>query len=195
RRLFELAPHDPDDRLKISRMMLGGGAADAALKMVETVNDSDKPNASLHALKANILLRTKDLAGAMREAQRALEIDSKNIDASMLVAAKKAADGDADGGLKLLNALSADDHRDELRISLQKDQIFVRKGDVPQAEALLRKLIAENPNEAALRAQLIQLYISAKRFDDTERELRASADSAPADPKAGMDPIRFLVAV
>src|SRR6267378_5630 len=195
RRVVELDPNDLDARVKLARIMVGGGAGDAALKIIEGVNDSDKPNASLHALKATILLQSKDPVGAVREAQRALEIDSRNVDATMLVAAKKVADGDTDGALKLLNALPATDSQDQLRISLQKGQIFVRKGDVPQAEALLRKLIAENPKERTLRAQLIQLYISAKRFDDAERELRATANAAPTDSKAGMDLVRFLVSV
>src|SRR5713101_2532743 len=195
RRVVELDPNDLDARVKLARIMAGGGAADAALKMIEVVSDSGKPNAPLHALKANILLRTNDPAGAVREAQRALEIDSKNIDATMLVAAKKVADGDADGALKLLNAVPATDSQDQLRISLQKAQIFVRKGDVPQVYTLLRTLITENPKESTLRAQLIQLYISAKRFDDAERELRATANAAPTDSKAGMDLVRFLVSV
>jgi tetratricopeptide (TPR) repeat protein len=113
----------------------------------------------------------------------------------MLVAAKKVADGDTDGALKLLNALPANDRQDEMRISLQKAQVYARKGDVPQAEALLRKLITQNPKEGGLRAQLVQLYISTKRFDDAERELRATANSTPTDSKAGMDLIRFLVSV
>src|SRR6266481_1993742 len=195
RRVVELDPNDLDARVKLARIMVGGGAGDAALKIIEGVNDSDKPNASLHALKANIFLRTNDPAGAVREAQRALEIDSRNVDATLLVAAKKVADGDADGALKLLNALPASDLQDELRISLQKAQVYARKGDVPQAEALLRKLITQNPKEGGLRAQLIQLYISTKRFDDAERELRATANSTPTDSKAGMDLIRFLVSV
>jgi tetratricopeptide (TPR) repeat protein len=193
RRVVELDPNDLEAKVKLARVMVAGGASDAALKLVETANDSDKPNAPLHALKANILLRTNDPAGAVREAQRALEIDSSNVDASMLVAAKKVADGDTDGALKLLNALPATDPRDQLRISLQKVQVFVRKGDLPQAETLLRKLVTENPKEGTLRAQLIQLYISAKRFDDAERELRATADAAPTDTKVGMDLVRFLV--
>src|SRR6266851_10126438 len=63
RRVVELDPHDFDARVKLARIMVAGGAADAALKMIEVVNDSDKPNAPLHALKANILLRTNDPAG------------------------------------------------------------------------------------------------------------------------------------
>src|SRR5712664_4521704 len=154
RRVVELDPNDLDARVKLARIMVGGGAGDAALKIIEGVNDSDKPNASLHALKATILLQTKDPAGAVREAQRALEIDSRNVDATMLVAAKKVADGDADGALKLLNALPANDPQDELRIPLQKAQVYARKGDVPQAEALLRKLITQNPKEGGIRLQL-----------------------------------------
>src|SRR5882672_7447030 len=195
RRVVELDPNDLDARVKLARIMVAGGAGDAALKVIEVVNDSDKPNASLHSLKATILLQTKDPVGAVREAQRALEIDSRNVDATMLVAAKKVADGDADGALKLLNALPANDPQDELRISLQKAHVYARKGDVPQAEALLRKAITQNPKEGGLRAQLIQLYISTKRFDDAERELRAMANSAPTDSKAGMDLVRFLVSV
>jgi pentatricopeptide repeat protein len=195
RRVVELDPNDLDARVKLARIMVAGGAGDAALKIIEGVNDSEKPNASLHALKATILLQTKDPAGAVREAQRALEIDSRNVDATMLVAAKKVADGDSDGALKLLNALPANDPQDEMRISLQKAQVYARKGDVPQAEALLRKAITQNPKEGGLRVQLVQLYISTKRFDDAERELRAMANSTSTDSKAGMDLVRFLVSV
>ncbi len=58
RRVVELDPNDLDARVKLARIMAGGGAADAALKMIEVVNDSGRPNAPLHALKANIFLRT-----------------------------------------------------------------------------------------------------------------------------------------
>src|SRR6266849_10810656 len=109
RRVVELDPNDLDARVKLARIMVGGGANDAALKIVEAAKAGDKPSAPLHALKASILLRTNDTAGAVREAQRALEIDTRNVDATMLVAVKKVADGDADGALKMLNALPAPD--------------------------------------------------------------------------------------
>src|SRR6266700_1735037 len=82
RRVVELDPNDLDARVRLARIMFGGGASDAALKLIEVANDSEKPNSPLHALKANLLLRTNDQPGAMREAQRALEIDPKNVDAT-----------------------------------------------------------------------------------------------------------------
>ena len=53
-----------------------------------------------HALRAIILLKTNDSAGAVREAQRAFEIDPSNVDAVSLLASKKLGDGDPDGALK-----------------------------------------------------------------------------------------------
>ena len=104
-------------------------------------------------MRAIILLRTKDPAGALREAQRAFEIDPGNNDAVGILAAKKVADGDPDGALKLLNSLKLD-AQNETRISQQKIQIYAAKKDFTQAEALLRRVIALNPGEAGFQTQL-----------------------------------------
>ncbi len=195
RRVVELDANDLDARLKLARIMVEGGAADAALKIVEAANEGDKPSAPIHALKALILLRTKDTAGAVREAQRAAAIDPSNVDATTLLASKKIADGDPDGALQMLNALPDADQRNDARISLAKVQAYARKGDLPQAETQLQKLVADNPKEFGLRGQLIRFYMSGRRFDDAERELRTMADATPANSKAGMDLVRFLVSV
>ena len=194
RRIVELDPDDIDARVKLARMMVSGGASDAALKVLEAANEGGKPNAALHALKAMILIRTKDVAGAEGEARRSLEIDPSNVDASILMASRKATDGDADGALKLLSSLPTTNPQDKLRITLQKVQVLAQKKDLPQAEALLSALIIENPEAAkALRANLIQLYVSGRDFDNAERELRIAADASVADSKAGMDLVRFLI--
>jgi len=191
RRIVELDPNDLNARLKLARIMVGGGAADAALKVVEAANEGEKPNAELHALKAIILLRTNDSAGAIREAQRAYEIDPTNVDAVSLLASKKLADGDPDGGLKLLDSITVDP-KDQTRILLQKMQIYARKGNIPEAESLLRKVISLNPKEPAFQAQLIQLLISQRRFDEAEKEFRARIDANPGDTKIVLELVRFL---
>jgi tetratricopeptide (TPR) repeat protein len=191
RRIVELDPNDLDARLKLARIMVGGGAADAALKVVDAATEGEKPNATLHALRAIILLRTNDSAGAVREAQRAFEIDPGNLDAVSLLASKKLADGDPDGALKLLDSLTVDP-KDETRIALQRMQIYARKGNVPQAEGLLRKVISLNPKEPLYQGQLIQLLISQRRFDEAEKELRARIDANPGDSKLVLELVRFL---
>jgi len=191
RRIVELDPKDLDSRMKLARLMASGGAAEAAGKLLEVVNDDDRPNAELHALKAIILLRTKDPAGALREAQRAFEIDPGNNDAVGILAAKKVADKDLDGALALLNSLKLD-AQNETRISQQKIQIYAAKKDFTQAEALLRRVIAINPGEPGFQAQLIQFLVAQRRFDEAEKELRARASANPADSKVGLDLARFL---
>ena len=94
--------------------------------------------------------------------------------------------------LKMLDFVPANP-RDVRRVSLEKLGIYSKKGDLPQAEALLKKLIAENPKEQVFRNELIQLYISAKRYDDAEAELRKKSEADPTDTNAGMAVVRFLV--
>ena len=190
-RIVELDPNDLDARLKLARIMIGTGAAEAGLKVIDTGKEGDKPSADLHALRAVALLRTNDRAGAMREAQVAYDIDPKNVDAVSLLASKKSVDGDPDGALKLLDSLTIDPDN-ETRISLQKLQIYAKKGDSAKAEGLLRKLIALNPSEQAYRAQLVQSLVAQRRFDEAENELRARSAANPTDTKAGLDLVRFL---
>ena len=192
RRIVELDPNDLDARLKLARMMVRGGAAEAALKLIEVANEGDKPNAELHALKALILAMTKDSAGAMAEAQKSFEIDPGNIDAIMMVASKKVSEGDVDGALKLLDSAPAN-AKDELRVTLLKIQIFTKKRDLSKAEELLRTAVTKYPQEPSLRTQLVQLYVAQKRFDQAESELRAIAQANPADTKSQLNLVRFLI--
>ena len=192
RRVVELDPNDLDSRIKLGQILVDGGGTDAALKIVDAAKEGEKPSAPLHALKAIILLRSKDVPGAQREAQRAREIDPNNVDATVLLASLATAKGDSDGALKLLSSLPAGTN--DTKVSLAKVQAYARKGDVSQAEGLLKTLIASNPKELSLRGQLIQLYIANHRPDDAERELRSVADARPTDTKVGMDLVRFLLA-
>jgi cellulose synthase operon protein C len=194
RRLVELDPKDLEARVKLAQMMLAGGATDAAKRLVDAANDNDKPYAPLHALRASILVRERDASAAVREAQRALDIDPKNVDANLLIAAKKASDGDVDGALAQLDRPGATEPSEQMRVTLEKIQILARKGDTAQAETLLKKLVVDHPKDERLHAQLVQFYLASKRFDDAERELRSVAAAAPSDTKPGMNLVQFLLA-
>jgi cellulose synthase operon protein C len=191
RRIVELDPDDLDARLKLARIMVTGGAADTALKVIDAAKEGDKPSAALHALKAVALVKTNDSAAAIREAQRAFEIDPSNVDAVSLLASKKLADGDAGGALKMLDSLTIDP-KDETRILLQKLQIYAKNGDLVNAEPLLRRVISLNPGQGVYRTSLIQLLVAQRRFDEAEKEFRTRVADNPADSKAGLDLVRFL---
>jgi cellulose synthase operon protein C len=191
RRIVELDPNDLEARLRLARIMIAGGAADAALKVIDDVKEAEKPSSALHALRALALLKTRDSTGASREAQKAYEIDPSNVDAASLVASKKLVDGDPDGALKILDSLTVDS-KDETRISLQKIQVYAKKSDLPRAETLLRKVISLNPQETSYQSELIQLLMAQRKYDDAEKEFRARASANPTDSRATLDLVRFL---
>ena len=189
RRIVELDPKDIDARLRLARIMFINNGSVAALKLLDAAGEGDKTRADFHALRSTILLKTNDGPAAAREAEQAIKIEPGNLEALIVLASEQYSRGDLDGALQRLNAVS-EDLKEDPRIALLKIQIFERKRDLPQAEALLKKLIGTQPQ---LRGQLIQLYIAERKFDDAEKELRGLAAANPADSKAGLDVIRFLV--
>lgn len=191
RRIVELDPGDLDARLKLTRIMLVAGATDAASKILELAREGDVPNPELHALKAGLLARGSDFAGAVREANRALSIDPNNADALIFLAGRKLAERDPDGALKLLDALRISPIQ-EKNVTQLKVRALVQKADLNGAEQVLRLAIAADPNESGSRVQLAQLLTSERKFDEAEKELRARIDAAPNDRKAVLDLVRFL---
>jgi tetratricopeptide (TPR) repeat protein len=193
RRIVELDPNDLDARLKLARLMANGGAAEAALRILDAAQGGDKPNAEIHSIRAIALLRTNDSVGAIREAQRAFELDPTDGDAIALLAAKKSSDGDLDGALKLLDAIPANS-KDDTRATFQRVEILLRKKEFAKAEELLRGLVGQNPQITVYQNQLIQVLIAQQKFADAEKEFRARIAANPSDPKLGVDFVRFLIA-
>ena len=188
---MELDPKDVETKLKLARLTLLGGATDEALTLVNSLDEGGNGNANVLALKALVFYKLKDISGAVRVAQTALKIDPGNVDAMMVLAADRLANGDARGALQILNAAPAQ-HVTDLGVQLFKIKIFEQLGDLPQVESLLQKLTELYPQEVAFRKQLIKFYIDQHRQDDAERELRAIATADPKNSQAGLDLIRFL---
>src|SRR5258707_2471665 len=152
RRIVELDPNDIDARLKLGKMLLAGGAPDAALRIVEGAGDAANQNAGLHALKAAILVKMKDTSGGFLEARKATELDPGDVDAAIMLASEKLSKGDADGAMQILSAPAIASKNDS-RVEQIRAQIFAHKGDLAQAESILHKLIDQNPKDFALRGQ------------------------------------------
>ena len=188
RRIVELDPTDIDARVRLARIMAANNASDAALKVLDAADDKDQARADVRALRAGILLKANDPTGAVREAQEAIKGDPQNLEAIIVLASVQLSRGDVDGALQRLDAVPAE-VKDDPRVTALKVALYGKKGDLPQTEAMLKKLVAAKPE---FRPQLVQLYIGERRFDDAEKELRALAAANPDDSKAGLDVVRFL---
>ena len=191
RTIADLDPKDTDAKLKLARLMLYGGATDEALKLVNGLEEADNSNANARALKAAILFKLKDNGGAVREAQTALSIDPNNVDAMIILAADRLKSGDPNGALQILNAGPVA-HMTGLGVELFRIKIFEQLGDLPQVEALLKKLVDLYPQEVAFRRQLVKFYVDQHRPNDAESELRAIVAADPKSSAALLDLVRFL---
>ena len=193
RRIVELDPNDVEARTKLGKMLLGGGAPEAALKIVEGGGAAVNKNADLLALKAAILLKMRDTSAGLIDARAATGLDPGNVDAAIMLASDKLSKGDLDGALQILSAPTIASKNDS-RVEQIRAQIFVKKGDLAQAENILHKLIEQKPQDIGLRDQLVRVYVAQRRLDDAEKELRTITYCEPGKRRARLENslVRFL---
>ena len=193
RGILELKPDDMTARLKLGRLLLVGGSYDDALKLVNEVKEPESQNADLWALKAAILFKLKDAAGAVKDAQAALKLDPKNIGAMMVIAGDDLARGDAKSALAILdNPAVTEGKAPEMGVELFKLRIFEQTQQLPQAEALLQRLMQTYPKEISFKRELIRLYLFQHRNADAEKEQRAIIAADPKNSQAQLDLVRML---
>lgn len=189
--IVDLNPKDTETKLKLAKMLLVAGASDDAAKLVSAIDDGSNSNPNLLALKALIAYRKQDRPAAVSQAQAALAIDQHNVDAMMVLAADRLENGDPKQALNILERNSGE-HADELGVQLFKIKIFEQLHDLPEVEALLKRLIEFYPEELAFRRQLVSFYVGQHQLDDAESQLRAIVAADPANAEAELDLVRFL---
>ena len=195
RTILELDPKDLETRLKLTKLLLRfGDTEEEALKLVNGAEEKDNGNASLLGLKAAVFYKLKNYSGATREAQAALKADPGNVDAAIVLAADRLANGDPKGALQIIDSDLVDQKKD-LGILLFKIKIFEQLRDLPQVELLLRKLTELYPQESAFEKQLIKFLVDQHRERDAEKEARAKVASDPNNSEAELELIHLLYTV
>jgi len=198
RALVQLDAKDVSARLKLGKLLLLAGSSDEALALANTGIQLDDRNADLHALKAATFIKLNNHPEAIREAQNALDLDSTNADALMVLAVDRLGSGDAKGALSLLQGplvAQTIDRENNVGFQLLKIKLFGQTGDSKSAETALKKLIELNPDESGFQKLLINFYVEQHRLDDAENELRNFASARPSDPEAELDLVRFLFTI
>jgi tetratricopeptide (TPR) repeat protein len=198
RALVDIDPKDASARLTLGKLLLLAGSSEEALGLANTGLQLDDRNADLHALKAAISIKQNNHSEATHEAQTALALDPTNADALMVLALDRLGSGDAKGALSLLQdprVSQAIDRKNNIGFQLLKIKLFGQAGDTKSAEAALRKLIEQNPQEPGYHKLLIDFYVEQKRLDDAENELRNLAAARPSDSESELNLVKFLYTI
>lgn len=199
-KVIELEPSHLEAHIKLGKLYLLGGNNNKALKYSNTAQNliknaskvvDIKIKAESLALRATTLFKLDDKEGAMRDARKALELDTDNVDARIVLVAERLAAEDQIEALALLNKGL---ERNERNVSLQvlKIDLLNSLKKKEEAEVVFRKIIELYPDTIVFRQALARFYLKWDRNEDAEKELRAIAASHPKDSAAGLAVVGFL---
>ena len=195
--LNKVVDHDPqhlDTQIKLGRMLLAAGRLDRALAASDLTFAMASDNAEVLGLRAGVLYKLDDKAGAVAQANAALAISPTNIDALVVLATERLAASDAAKAIEYLDrGLQVNDKN--IALQLIKVQALESLAQTESSEAIFRKLIALYPETRALRHTLAQFYLLHGRADAAEAEYRAIAAENPHDVQARLDVVRFIGSV
>ncbi len=192
--LNKVVDHDPKHlqaHIKLGRLLLAAGKLDRALAASDTTIALAKDNPDVLALRAGVLYKLDDKAGAITQANAALAKDPNNVDALIVLATERLA---AKDGSKAIEYLDRGLKSNEKNIALQliKVQALESLAKLDSAEEIFRKLAAFYPETRALRHILAQFLLSHGRKDAAEAEYRAIVAENPTDVSARLDVVRFV---
>jgi len=195
RTITELVPDDIPARLRLGKLLLLTDSPNEALALAEA-GLRRNPSADLHALKAAVALKLGDRTGAVREAQSALALDQANADALMVLAIDRRNSGNAKDALSLLESVPSTKTMDNnFAIQLLRVELLGQTGNLSSAEAILKKLVEQKPQQSPYRKLLVNFYVEQHRMEDAEKEMKSFASANPSDPSAVLDLVRFLLTI
>jgi tetratricopeptide (TPR) repeat protein len=180
-------------RAALGRLYLFSGAPDKALETIEPGFAKYPDDAGLLTVRAAARVQQKDPAGALADAERAVQLAPTNEDAVSVLAGIYKAQGNADKAIALLQgAIKQLPAAVDLRLVLA--QLYASLNQEANAEALLVDLVRLNPTEKSHRLRLAQFYARLNEPDEAERILREGIKSLPQERELKMALVDFLAA-
>lgn len=180
-------------RADLGRIYLLSGAPDLALTTVKPGFDKHPDDVGLLTVRAAGRIQTKDVGGALIDAERAVQLAPANEDAVAVLAGIYKSQGQTDKARILLEeAIKRVPATVELRLALA--QLYASAGQQAQVEALLLDLLRIQPSEKAHRMRLAQYYAGMDHADEAEQTLRQGVKDLPGERGLKVALIQFLAA-
>jgi tetratricopeptide (TPR) repeat protein len=180
-------------RTALGRLFLFGGAPDRAMATIKPSLDKHPSDAGLLTVRAAARVQLKDPDGALRDAERAVQLAPNGEDGIAVLAGIYRNRNEFEQARALLEgAIKAIPNTVDLRLALA--QLYASQGQEPQVEALLIDLTHLKPNEKSHRLRLAQYYARLNHTDEAERVLREAIKAMPNERDLKIDLVQFLAA-
>lgn len=176
--------------LKLGQLYLASDQLDKAIDTVKKLQSLKENNPDVLALKASILMKLGDVTGALADAKRALQIDPKNSQATVVLASERTAAKDYETALVHLDKGIASDP-DNIALYMIKIATLESAQRTADAESVYLSLIKRFPDQAVYRQQLAVFYVKNHQGDKGERLLKEIIERDPASLQAKIDLINL----
>jgi putative PEP-CTERM system TPR-repeat lipoprotein len=176
-RAADLLPNDNEAQLKAATFLLIAGQSEDAKSRADKVLARDPKNVQAQVVRANALAGLKDLDGAIREINEAIELDPKQASTYANLGALELARGrqeDAETAFK--KAVATDPKNVNAQLALGN---FYWAAARPQdAEASFKHAAELEPTNLLANRALATFYLASNRVPEAEKYLKAVADTS-----------------
>jgi cellulose synthase operon protein C len=192
-KIVEIDPKDVAAQIRLAKLLVAAGELDKAMVAVRAAEAVTPDDTDVYAVRAALLFKIEDYAGAVELANKSLAKNPKNQDALIVLASERMMANDPQAALQYMDrGLQSDDKN--VAFQLIKVQALEKLSKLDNAEEVFRKLITYYPDNQAFKRTLAYFYQSHGQLDKAEAELRALTKAAPTDTKTQLELVRFMFA-
>lgn len=192
RKTVELNPDHLAAKAKLGHLYLLSGAADEAEQMASDILTKKPADPGGRSLKAVLMARKGEIAGAIQEASEAVTADPAQTDAVNLLAKLYSRQGDHAKAQEVLQkAIEVNPTNISLRLELAS--IFMKRNELEKAEQQFKDVVAVEPNKLEHRIALATFYSRTNQLDKAEKTLREAILEDPDDERRYLLLTEFLV--
>ena len=189
--VVDAQPDNLEARQDLARLLVSGGSADQALKVIEPGLAKHPDDAVLLTLRAAARVLTKNRDGAIADADRALQLAPDNEEAIQVRAGLYKQMGDLAAARALVQAAVAKSPKSMPLRDILVD-LALTAGDEAQAEQQLNDAIKLAPENPRYRFRLAVLYSRSKKLDEAQHVLESAVAAIPKNDEIKLSLIDFL---
>ncbi|MDA3869677.1 MAG: tetratricopeptide repeat protein, partial [Gammaproteobacteria bacterium] len=189
---LELAPDNLEFNAKIGTYnLLLAGDIDAAIEKRDFILAKDASNINGLLLKAGILLKQDDTAGAMKITQDIFARKPGHIQNALLLSSLYLKDKKYDESISLLNACIKENPQSRILLSTLAETYY-KAGKYDLTESTYKKILENNPEAFMNYLKLAVFYKFTNETEKAEQTLRKAIDADEEDTKRKMALVEFL---
>ena len=191
--VVDAAPDNVEARERLARLLVYSHGANEALKVIEPGLTKHPDDAVLLALRSAARIQLNNQAGAVADADRALQLAPGNEDAIAIRAGLYKHAGDLPAAKALVQAAVVKSPNSESLRDMLIDFALLGN-DAPEAEKQFNELIRIAPQHAGYRYRLAILYSRTHQLDEAQHVLEDAVKAMPKSDQAKLALVDFLSA-